>query len=139
MDNSILRKYTRQEGDPAGSNVVDLDATDDLGAFGFQRGVRDRCLMLELRQKNGNILALGYAWLHRIEFNPSEGIALWFSGQKVTIKGRNLNAEVRSTVRLFDGLLRHRVPWIREASQAEVMEAKPEACVIESIQLDAAR
>lgn len=133
MDKSILQKYTRKDEEPSASNVHDLNPTEDLGAFGWQRGLRDRCLMLELRKKGGNVLVLGYAWLHRIDFDPSEGLTLWFAGQKIVIRGRNLNAEVRPTVRLLDGLTRHRVPWIQEASQADVMEAKSEACVIESM------
>jgi hypothetical protein len=133
MDKSILQKYTRKDEDPSASNVHDLDFADDLGAFGWQRGLRDRCLMLELRKKGGNVLVLGYAWLHRIDFDPSEGLTLWFAGQKVVIRGRNLNAEVRPTVRLLDGLTRHRVPWIREASQADIMEVPDGQCLVESI------
>jgi hypothetical protein len=138
MDKSILQKYTR-DAESAGSNVVDLDLADDLGAFGWQRGIRDRCLMLELRSKGGNMLALGYAWLHRIEFDASEGITLWFAGRKVIIRGRNLNSEVRPTVRLLDGLTQHRVPWIQEASQADAMESPADACVVEAIAWDKAR
>jgi hypothetical protein len=133
MDSNILRKYTRQDGD-AGTGGVDLDAIDDHGVFGWLRGARERCLMLELRRKSGNVLVLGYAWLHRIDFDPSEGITLWFAGQKVVLRGQNLNAEVRPTVRLLDGLTRHRVPWIREASQAEVMAAETDACIVETMQ-----
>lgn len=133
MDKSVLHKYTnRTDPEPAGSNVLELE-TDDLGCFGWLRGARERSLMLELRRKTGNVTALGYAWLHRIDFDPSVGITLWFAGQKVVLRGQNLNAEVRPTVRLLDGLTRHRVPWIREASQAEVMEAPEGTCLIESI------
>lgn len=139
MDNSILRKYTRQDGNSAGPSLPDAEVTDDLGAFGFQRGARDRCLMLEFRRKSGNVLALGYAWMHRVEFDPSDGITLWFAGNKVTIRGRNLNAEVRPTVRLLDCIMRHRVSWIREASQAEAMEAQEGACIVELIDWDRSR
>ena len=59
------------------------------------RGVRDRAIMLELRRKNGNVLAIGYGWLERAEFDPSEGITLHLVGQKIRIKGRNLNDEAR--------------------------------------------
>lgn len=139
MDKSILQKYTRQDGELSGSNVVDLELVDDLGPFGWQRGLRDRCLMLELRRKSGNVLLLGYAWLHRIEFDPSEGITLWFGGQRVMLRGRNLGAELRPNVSLLDGLARHRVPWIQESGQADAMEATPDACIIESIDWEKAR
>ena len=135
MDRSVLQKYTaRQDAEAAGSNVVDLDITDDCGGFGWLRGVRERSVMVELRKASGNVLALGYSWLERVEYDPSEGITLLFAGQKVRIKGRNLNSEVRPLVRLFEGLTRHRVPWIREAGRADAMEASEGACVVESIE-----
>ncbi len=135
MDKSILHKYTvRQEGEPAGSNVLDLEITDDLGCFGWLRGIRDRCVMLELRKKGGNCLAVGYGWIDRISYDPSIGIELSVSGRPIRIKGQGLNAEVRPTVRLFEGLTRHRIPWIREASQADMMEAKEGTCLVEAIE-----
>lgn len=79
------------------------------------RGMRERATMLELRKKDGNITAIGYAWIEKIEFDPSEGITIHALGQQVKIKGRNLNAEVRPGVSLFQGLTRHRVPWIQES------------------------
>jgi hypothetical protein len=135
MDKSILQKYTaREEGEPASGNVLDLEITDDVGSFGWIRGLTSRCVMLELRKKGGNCLAVGYGWIERIEFDPSQGIVLFMSGHKIRIKGRNLNAEVRPTVRLFEGLTRHRIPWICEASQTDIMEAKDGACLVEEIE-----
>ena len=90
---------------------------DDLGAFGWLRSERDRAVMLELRHANGGITALSYSWLESAEFNPSEGITLSFSGKTVKLIGRNLNIECRPGVRLFEGLTRHRVLWIREADE----------------------
>lgn len=133
MDKSVLHKYTnRTDPESAGSTVLDLE-TDDLGCFGWLRGARDRSLMLELRRKTGNVTALGYAWLHRIDFDPSEGITLWFAGQKVVLRGQNLNAEVRPTVRLLDGIVRHRVTWIQEASGADMMDCSEGRCFVEAI------
>jgi hypothetical protein len=37
-------------------------------------------------------------------------------------------------VRLFEGLTRHRVPWIREAERAEILAAKEGACLIEAVE-----
>lgn len=134
MDKSILQKYTgKPEAEPASSSVLDLELTDDLGSFGWLRGIRDRCPMLELRKKNGNVLAVGYGWIERIEFDPSEGITLRAGGQVIRIKGQNLNAEVRPTVRLFEGLTRHRVPWVREADPVRIMEAAADGCVVETV------
>ena len=43
----------------------------DLGAFGWLRGVHERAAMLELRRKDGSIVAFAYHWLERAEFDPS--------------------------------------------------------------------
>jgi hypothetical protein len=89
--------------------------------------------MLELKHKDGRVSAFGYAWLDHVEFDPSEGITLFFGGRIVKISGRNLNAEVRTNVRLVEALLRHRVPWIRETDGPSALEAGRNATVIEEI------
>lgn len=133
MTDSILQKYgTRRVEDLDANPSADTEVLDDFGAFGWLRGIRDRAVMLELRQKTGNILAIGYAWLERIEFNPSEGITLYTAGRTIRIQGRNLNAETRPHVRLFQGLTRHRVPWIQEAD-ASALVNPGDGTVIESI------
>jgi hypothetical protein len=134
MDNgNLLRKYvTRPEGE---GDVLDFDA-EDLGVFSFLRGIRDRCPMLELRRRDGDVLAVGYGFIDRMLFRPSKGIELTAGRTRILIEGRNLNVEVRPHVRLFETLTRHRVAWIREVTQAECMEAKEGACVIEAIRWD---
>jgi hypothetical protein len=112
---------------------LEADIWDNLGCFGWLRGVRDRAPMLELKKKTGNILAVGYAWLERAEFDPSEGITLHLAGQRVRIIGRNLNVDTRPLVRLFEGITRHRVPWVREATQADVLTAQADSCLVETI------
>lgn len=108
---------------------------DDLGAFGWLRGQRERSVMLELRRRSGNIIGLGYSWLERAEFDPSQGITLYFLGKTVKLTGSNLNAEARPNVRLFNGILRHRVPWIQEADQVTAMRSAKDAIVIERIEV----
>ena len=138
---SVLDKYVkdktvkpRPNGD--GSPSEETDEPDDFGSFGWLRGVRDRSLMLEFRFKDGTTTALGYAWLERADFNPSEGITLNFTGRTVTIKGQQLNGERRPNVRLFAGIVRHRVPWIQEAAGAQLMEAPKGATLIETIKVE---
>jgi hypothetical protein len=114
----------------------DVGLEDNLGAFGWLRGVRDRAVMLELRRKDGSAVALGYSWLERVDFDPSAGITLKFAGQTVKIAGRNLNAEQRPNVRLLDGLVRHRVPWLREAAETELRAASRSDSIIEDIQIE---
>src|SRR5258707_5878740 len=91
---SVLEKLVSRRTDTDGLED-DANDFDDLGAFGWLRGVRDRALMLELRRRDGSALALGYAWLERAEFDPSEGITLCFGGKTVRITGRNLDNEAR--------------------------------------------
>jgi hypothetical protein len=116
-----------------GAASADGEAADDLGAFGWLRGVQDRALMLEIRHKDGRVTAKGYSWLQSAEFDPSEGITLNFSGEMIRILGRNLNAEPRPNVQLFAGILRHRVPWIQEADEPTAMEAPKHTVVIEEV------
>ncbi len=131
MDNgNLLRKYvTRPEGE---GDVLEFDA-EELSFFAYLRGIRDRCPMLELRKRDGDLLAVGYGFIDRMLFRPSKGIELTAGRIRILIEGRNLNAEVRPQLRLFEALTRHRVQWIREATQAESMEANDGACVVEAI------
>lgn len=134
-DSAVLQRYVTGRDSRMGmaSEHAEADACDDLGAFGWLRGIRDRAVMLELRRKDGSIVAIGYGWLERVAFDPSEGITLSAAGQKIRIKGRNLNTEVRPSVRLFEGIARHRVPWVREADRATAMESEARATIIDSI------
>ncbi|MCA9062659.1 MAG: hypothetical protein KDA96_06355 [Planctomycetaceae bacterium] len=132
MSDSVLQRFSTRPND----NVEPLEAEqcDDLGAFGWLRGTRERAIMLELRRKDGNILAVGYAWLDKAEFDPSQGITLSLGGHKIKIRGRNLNTEIRPNVRLFQGISRHRVPWIQEADEPAVMEAQDQGVLVEEIE-----
>lgn len=130
-DDSVLKKFGIRPSEPV--DPADADALADLGAFSWLRGVRDRAVMLELRKKNGNILAVGYAWLDKAEFDPSQGITLSLGGQKIVIRGRHLNSEVRPNVRLFQGICRHRVSWIQEADEPTIMEAQNQGVLVDAI------
>lgn len=135
MQDSVLMRYAAAKQPPSGKPalIVDAEPPDDLGAFGWLRGTHERAAMLELRRKDGSIVAFAYAWLERAEFDPSEGILLRFGMEKVKITGRNLNCEARPNIRLFSGIVRHRVPWIQEADQPVAMEAGRGTVVVEDI------
>ncbi|MBK9126335.1 MAG: hypothetical protein IPM13_00840 [Phycisphaerales bacterium] len=134
-DSAVLQRYVTNRDSRLGvaAEQSEADACDDLGAFGWLRGIRDRAVMLELRRKDGSIVAIGYGWLERVQFDSSEGITLSAAGQKIRIRGRNLNAEMRPSVRLFEGIARHRVPWVREAGHGEGLTAAEWTTVIDSI------
>jgi hypothetical protein len=137
MTDRLLDKYTKRgPASDAPPTETESDEAENLGCFGWLRGVRDRSLMLELRKKDGHVLAIGYSWLERVEFQPDEGITLHLPGRKVRIKGSGLNADSRPTVRLFDGIIRHRVPWIRESDRAEMLSAGDDSVTIETINWD---
>lgn len=89
--------------------------------------------MLELRRKDGSITAIGYGWLEQTDYDPTAGITLWARGRKIELKGRHLNAEIRPFVRLFEGIVRHRVTWIREANLHELIETRDGGPVIDEI------
>ncbi|MCC6358744.1 MAG: hypothetical protein IT450_08380 [Phycisphaerales bacterium] len=135
-DSAVLQRYVtgRDSRVAASPEQVEVDPCDDLGAFGWLRGIRDRAVMLELRRKDGSILAIGYGWVERVAFDPSDGITLSAGGQKIRIKGRNLNAEIRPSVRLFEGIARNRVPWIREADRNTGLTAGDNDTVIDAIE-----
>jgi hypothetical protein len=109
------------------------DGEEDLGAFAILRGVRDFARYLELKKRDGTIVALGYSWLERVELDASGALALHFTNQRVKIIGRNLNSESRPNVRMLDGILRHRVPWIREFSERDALVAEKRSIVVEEI------
>lgn len=131
-DEAMLPRYLGKL--PGADQSGEPEPSEDCRAFGWLRGTRDRALMLELRRKDGSITAVGYAWLERAEFDPSEGITLCFAGSKIRIKGRNLNSESRPNVRLFEGITRHRVPWVQEAGRGKAMESGEADTVIDAIE-----
>lgn len=136
MIDKILDKYTGRDG---GSGANDNEAheesaVDDLGSFGFLRGSRERATMLELRRKDGGILAVAYGYMDKAEFDPSDGITLHLAGHKVRIRGRNLNVEVHPKVRLFEAICRHKTPWLREADEPELLAAGEKSAIIETIE-----
>ena len=134
MTDKILERYTRSDRDNAASNTNEASEAEDLGSFGFLRGVKDRAAMLELRLKDGNSVAFDYGWLRKVEFNPSDGIVLHFGGtDTVRIIGRNLNRPNATNAQLLRGIHAHRVPWIQEASEPDILKATNDATVIEQI------
>lgn len=136
-DNSVLKKYTNSTTATAdATKSAEGEALDDLGSFGWLRGIRDRAIMLEIRHKDGRISAFGYAWLDEATFDPSEGITLRFSGKKVRFVGRNLNGESKPNIRLFVGIVRHRVPWIMEADRPTSLESAKGATIIEEVEIE---
>ena len=137
MSGSVFDRYAVRTPEAARKPPAEEpEALDDFGSFGLLRGVRERALFLELRFRDGSSTALNYSYLTRADFDPSHGIAINFGGVVVTISGTNLGAEIRPNVRLFQSLLRHRVPWLREADRTALLQAHAGSVVIEEITID---
>lgn len=135
MSDDVLDRILRRGDRAADAGPDDEEnAPEDCGAFGWLRSPRDRAIMLELRKRNGNVLALGYSWLERAELNPSSGITLFFVGQRVRILGRNLNGVQGAGRQLFGGITTHRVAWVRERQDSHSVVAQPDQCIVEAIE-----
>lgn len=134
MNDRLLDKYTDRLSDNTDVSGIDNLVVDDLGAFGWLRGSRERAVALELRKSNGNIKAIPYSWIEEFDYDPSEGITILARGRGILIRGRHLNAEFRPQLRLFEGLARARVPWVLEADQAAVLTTARNTPLIESIE-----
>ncbi len=80
-------------------------------AFSKVSANRGFVIMLDLRFKTGDCVALPYSFLNVIQFSRSRGIRLSFGGHKVTVTGRNLEP-------LYRGLRDHRITWIQESEEA---------------------
>jgi hypothetical protein len=132
--NPPLSKYAARFGDSAETAISSDAEADNLGGFGFLRGTRDRAEMLELRKKTGDIRAIGYAWIQKVDFDPSGMITLFVGDETIRIKGRNLNAVASQQMSLLGGILRHRVPWIGEADQSAALQADNNSVVVETIE-----
>jgi hypothetical protein len=136
--NGTMQKYaTRFSEDPDAGGSSDVQGTEDMGTYGLLRGRTDRAEMLELRKKTGNIRAIAYGWIQKIDFDPSDGLTLHAGDETVRIKGRNLNAVARQQISLLGGIFRHRVPWISESDQSTTLQADKNSVVVESIEWEA--
>lgn len=133
MNDRLLDKYTGQS--PTGEHAGSETEPEDLGVFGYLRGSRDLAVMLELRKNDGQVLAVGYGWIERMEYQPETGITLHLPGRKITISGSALNTapDTGKGASLFAGLVRHRVPWVRESGRNESLGASGSSVSIDSI------
>ncbi|MEW4569521.1 hypothetical protein AB1L88_16775 [Tautonia sp. JC769] len=140
MSDSVLKRYAGTRvpipglGEPPEPGD---DLADDLGCFSWLRGMRERSPMLEFRLKDGRSIAYDYALLRKVVFDPSEGITLKFDEETVRIEGRNLALEATPGIHLLRGIQGHRVPWVRELGEAELIAAGDRVTVVERLAFDA--
>lgn len=139
MTDRLLDKYTSRVGRGGGSASESTPARpereeiEDHGCFGWLRGIRDRAVMLELRKKDGRVLAIPYGWIERIEYDPDRGITLICGGKAISIEGHGMGNDSPSASSLLSGLIRHRVPWVREAPGCMESSGPPQLCGVADI------
>lgn len=122
MSDGVLDRYLGPGKDGRPSDPNDPNSVEDLQAFGYVRGIQSRAIMLELRKRDGDIIAIPYSTIERLEYDPSIGITIHSLGSKFMLRGRNLNAEIRPQTRLFAGLTRQRVCWIQESAHGGAVD-----------------
>ena len=131
---SVERLLQKHQPAPA-TEPADLETVEDQGGYGIVRAPRERALMVELRKKDGTVLAVPYAMIEQVRFSPSDGITIHACGREVRISGRNLNPQTSSRVGLFNGLCRHRVAWIMECTRSAIQTGGEAAAQVEAISL----
>lgn len=134
MSSSALNKYSRlADATSVVATGPESGGLDDCVAFGLLRGIESRALMLDLQKRSGARLAIAYAWIAQILFDPSGGIVIDIGGRKISIVGRNLLARTDARTNLYEGILGHRVAWVRESDKATEFCVSAAACVVDSI------
>lgn len=125
----IVERYTGRPTPPAGGGGEPPGDDDSYQAASLvsTNGLPE--LMLELRFKTGDALALNYALIIWAAHDGSQGITLQFASHRVVISGRNLRG-------VFDALRRHRIAYLHELP-SPVDDQPDEATVISSIQISA--
>ena len=105
------------------------ETAQESEAFSLISSQRQQKLMVEFRFKTGNARALAYSYLVGIEFDPSTGIKMDFSGYEVQIVGRNLAP-------WFAGLVAQRVAAVTETDELQAEAKLPsDATVVTEIKI----
>ena len=85
----------------APTNDAEDGSVENHQCYGTIRPARERAMMLELRKKDGTILALPYSMIEQVQFSPKDEIRLLACGREIRITGRNLNSNALPKVGLF--------------------------------------
>ena len=120
-----LRQANAEPTADTAEEGINVESMEERPAFSILSADRQRKVMVEFRWKHGNAKALAYSYLVALDFDPSEGIAMDFSGYAVKITGRSLRP-------LFEGLVAQRVAVVREMDdlQAEANVEEGETVIL---------
>lgn len=115
MAESLVEKYAPRSGRTERTQPEPESGESDLGCFGWLRGAKERAVSLELRKKDGRILAIAYGWIDHLEYDPDNGITIHAGPRTIRIEGSGLDCGGQSESHLFRGVAHHRVPWVQES------------------------
>jgi hypothetical protein len=135
-----LKGILHQNGGAAKKEVEAEEVEISHGAFGYLRGLPAHPGSVELRFRDGSSTFFPYSLLGPWQYNPSEGLLLKFSGDIISlvlIRGSNLDKPLNEgAINLTTGgLQRHRIVWIREMSEADILQVSDNGPTIDSIQV----
>lgn len=102
-------------------------AEKDSNFYTIEKQSGKRAIMLDIEFESGNCLALPYAYLTKIKYNPSDGIIIIWGGTHIKVEGRNLR-------KLYTQLTRHKVTNLYESID-EVDDIKEDVLFIEKISI----
>jgi hypothetical protein len=125
----VLARYANRQMPAGETGDTEPYAVDDENpCYSTRRvrvGGRDHEIMLDIRQPNGNRLALPYIGLLAIVHDPSEGITLKFQTHDVRLSGSNLQP-------LYTALTLHHVQWVAVSDEG----SKGDGCVLHGIDIE---
>ena len=131
-----VKQLLQQHQSAQPADAGDPEAVEDQGAYGVVRAVRERAIMVELRKRDGTVLAVPYALVEQVRYSPDSGITIHACGREFRIAGQHLNpaGPSFSKLGLFNGLCRHRVAWIAEAAHGAVALADSHAAMVDTVE-----
>lgn len=126
-DDSMAAKYGRSAKRATVDAVLGEgeEAADEYKCMKLLAGNEGQGLMLELRFKTRNSIALPYSYLTKVTYDPSVGITIEFAGDTVQITGRNLDP-------VYHALVHHKAASIRERDETDDTLPNTE-CVVSRI------
>lgn len=98
----------------SGKNATPADEEETSERFyAYVSGIQERAHNIEFRKSAGAWAFIEYSYLVGGDWhNAGEFVLRFATGERVTVRGRNLRS-------LYEKVLRHRVTWLREAESDE--------------------
>ena len=129
MVDSLTEKYNLGIEPSDKNEGFDLDARPvDYVAYRIDPQTRPSNALLDFWQSDGDQRSFAYSHLYDVEFRRSEGILITFSEHQVIVRGHRLD-------KLYQGLKRHRIIFVWEASSQEALTAEEDASIVTDIDI----